>query len=109
MPMEYIGVSSTEFKMRYANHKQSFGSIGKRDATTLSQHVWNLKEQNITYSISWQVLSRNEPYRCGAKQCNLCPSEKFEILKSDPRKTLNKRTEIVGKCRHRAKFKLKKV
>ena len=105
-PKEYIGVSSTEFKMRYANHKQSFENITKRDATSLSQHIWNLKEQKVTYTINWRILSKCEPYRCGAKHCNLCLSEKFEILRSDPSKTLNKRTEIVGKCRHRAKFKL---
>ena len=106
---EYIGISATEFKLRYANHKQSFGNPSKRDATSLSQHVWRLKENNIPYSIKWCVLSRCKPYTCGAKLCNLCITEKYEILMSDPEKTLNKRTEIVGKCRHRAKFKLKKI
>ena len=105
---EYIGISATEFKLRYANHKQSFVNVTKRDATTLSQHIWRLKENNTPYAIKWCVLAKCAPYACGAKLCNLCITEKYEILKSDPRKTLNKRTEIVGKCRHRAKFKLKK-
>ena len=102
---EYIGISGTEFKIRYANHKQSFTNECKRDATSLSQHVWNLKDRDAPFSITWNVLAKCAPYACGSRQCNLCISEKFEILKCDPNITLNKRTEIVGKCRHRAKFK----
>ena len=106
-PKEYIGISATEFKLRYANHKQSFNNISKRDATSLSQHVWKLKEEDIPYNIEWSILYKCAPYACGARRCNLCTTEKHEILRSDPEKTLNKRTELIGKCRHRAKFKLK--
>ena len=106
---DYIGISGTEFKLRYANHKQSFANERKRDATSLSQHIWSLKENNVPFSLTWKVLSKCTPYTCGSRVCNICTTEKFEILKSDPKSTLNKRTEIVGKCRHRAKFKLKKV
>ena len=106
---EYIGISGTEFKLRYANHKQSFENIQKRDATSLSQYIWSLKESNIPFSVSWSILARCKSYACGSKTCNLCLTEKLEILKCDPNITLNKRTEIVGKCRHRAKFKLKKI
>ena len=103
---EYIGISGTEFKLRYANHKQSFDNERKRDATSLSQHIWSLKENNVPFSLKWKVLSKCKPYVCGSRVCNICTTEKFQILKSDPKITLNKRTEIVGKCRHRAKFKL---
>ena len=106
---EYIGISGTEFKLRYANHKQSFDNERKRDATSLSQHIWNLKESDVPFSLKWEVLSKCTPYAGGSRVCNLCITEKFEILKCDPKITLNKRTEIVGKCRHRAKFKLKKM
>ena len=106
---EYIGLSVTEFKLRYANHKQSFQNYGKRDATSLSQHIWKLKERNVPYNISWCILAKCKSYTSGSKNCNLCIAEKYAILRSDPNITLNKRTEIVGKCRHRAKFKLKKV
>ena len=69
---EYIGISGTEFKMRYANHKQSFATESKRDATSLSQYIWNLKERDIPYNISWSVLSKCKPYVCGSSTCNLC-------------------------------------
>ena len=106
---EYIGISGTEFKVRYANHKQSFTNEKKRDATSLSQHVWSLKDRNAPFSLKWSVLAKCAPYVCGSRKCNLCITEKCEILKCDPNITLNKRNEIVGKCRHRAKFKLKKM
>ena len=106
-PKEYVGLSATEFKLRYANHKQSFVNRQKRDATSLSQYVWHLKDQNLPVNISWKILAKCKPYVCGSKSCDICTTEKFEILKMDPKTALNKRTEIVGKCRHRAKYKLK--
>ena len=109
MCKEYIGISGTEFKLRYANHKQSFNNVSKRDATSLSQHIWHLKERSVPFNVTWSVLAKCSPYTCGSRNCNLCLTEKYEILKCDQTKTLNKRTEIVGKCRHRAKFKLKNV
>ena len=108
-PKEYIGISATEFKLRYANHKQSFNNISKRDATSLSQFIWDLKEKNISYNIKWKIIAKCQPYACGAKRCDLCTAEKYAILMSDPKVTLNKRTELIGKCRHRAKFKLKNI
>ena len=106
---EYIGLSATEFKLRYANHKQSFENYDKRDATSLSQHVWKLKERSVPYNITWCILAKCKACTASSKNCSLCIAEKFEILRSNSKVTLNKRTEIVGKCRHRAKFKLKKV
>ena len=41
--------------------------------------------------------------------CQLCLAEKLAILWADPDTTLNKRSELVAKCRHRNKFKLIKI
>ena len=35
------------------------------------------------------------------RKCDLCLTEKMIIARSDPKKLLNKRTELVSKCRHR--------
>ena len=37
---------------------------------------------------------------------NLCLAEKLFILRADPTTTLNKRSELNGKCRHENKFKV---
>ena len=38
--------------------------------------------------------------------CNLCLAEKLEIIKADKKRLLNKRTELVSKCRHENRFYL---
>ena len=43
------------------------------------------------------------------KRCNLYLPEKVSIICVDPDILLNKRTELISKCRHRNKFLLAKV
>ena len=40
----------------------------------------------------------------GKKSCELCLEEKLLILKSKKEQTLNKRSELFAKCRHKNKF-----
>ena len=42
-------------------------------------------------------------------KCDLCLTEKMIIARSDPKKLLNKRTELICKCRHRNKFLLSNI
>ena len=45
--------------------------------------------------------------KCFDSRCNLCLEEKMHILLyPEPEKLLNKRCELIARCRHRAKFKL---
>ena len=106
---EYIGSTETEFKLRYSNHKYSFNNISRQTATKLSQYIWNLKTEEKDVNIKWEIKQQSRPYKCGTRKCDLCIAEKYEILKSDPSKTLNKRNEIANKCRHRSKFKLEQL
>ena len=43
----------------------------------------------------------------GTKRYNLCFSEKLCILKANKSNVLNKRSELISKCRHRNKFYIK--
>ena len=52
----YIGLCDTPFKLRHRNHTSSFRSERYRNATELSKHVWNLKDQNIQYDIKWRKI-----------------------------------------------------
>lgn len=106
---QYIGSTENSFKERYTAHKSSFNNCSKRCSTKLSEYIWECKAQNINYEIIWTIISRPFPYKCGTRKCDLCLSEKYEILKSNKTITLNKRSEIANKCRHRSKFKLGKV
>jgi len=47
------------------------------------------------------------PYRNGTKICQFCLNEKLTILTSNQKMKLNKRSELISKCRHKRKFKVK--
>ena len=60
--------------------------------------------------MSWSVVSKEKEYTRESKKCNLCTREKLEILKNSLKDdSLNKRSEIMNKCRHRNKFLLSKI
>ena len=78
---KYTGLTEAPFKTRYANHKQSFKNKSLQNATELSKLVWNLKDQNAPYSLSWKILAKKPTTSAGKKGCNLCTEEKMHILK----------------------------
>ena len=100
----YIRSTKGEFKKRYGNHKMSFNNIKYSNSATLSHHIWELKSAKTNYEIKWSIIKRTNAYRNGSKQCNLCLAEKLCILKADKQNLLNRRSELLTKCRHRNKF-----
>ena len=107
----YVGITATTFKSRLANHKASYAleTEQKRNSTELSKHIWNLKDNNLSYAIKWKILCRPPPYSNVTKRCNLCIAEKFHILCKSGNATLNKRNGLISKCRHEDKFLLRYV
>ena len=105
----YIGSCATTFKTRYNNHKQSFKHINHRNDTALSKFIWKLKEANTDFTLSWSIVSSVSKNFCKGKTCHLCLTEKAFIIKEDPVNALNTRGEILNKCRHLNKYKLKKI
>ena len=74
--------------------------------TELSKHVWNLKDHGLDSNLSRGMHKMASPYQCSSKRCDLCLPEKVSIICADPDTLLNKRTELISKCRHRNKFLL---
>ena len=107
----YIGLTGDTFKSRYTAHKSSFTHEKYRTSTALSQKIWELKESNINYTLSWSILKKSHSYKGGGRgKCDLCLTEKLEILKRARLKgCLNSRTELLSKCRHQRKFTLVKT
>ena len=105
----YYGLTEKDFKTRYRNHTSSFRNPTYRNNTELSKHVWTLKESGLEPKIKWEIIRRAAPYKCGARRCDLCLTEKMIIAAANPHTTLNKRSELVSTCRHRAKFRCSKV
>ena len=97
----YIGLTEKEFKQRFNGHNQSFNNSKYKNSTTLSTHIWSLKKQNIKPVLKWSIVKHAKAYSNTMKSCILCLQEKLEIIcyKNKP-ELLNKRTEIISKCRH---------
>ena len=107
---KYIGMTSNEFKVRYRNHTKSFRDKKHSNETELSKYIWDLKKGRRNFSLKWSILKRATAYQGGAKQERnaflLCLEEKLFILKAKNENLLNKRSELVSKCRHENKFYL---
>ena len=103
---QYIGLTENTFKTRYGNHRASLMNQTKISTARLSQYYWSLKDAGKCPSIEWDIVQKSSPYACGSRKCDLCLSEKLQIIINREQDLLNKRTEIANKCRHNAKFKL---
>ena len=87
-----------------------YHNIRYRLETELSKFIWDLKSNNQTYSIKWKVMKKTSGYNPISKLCSLCTAEKLEICKFKKKdKLLNKRNELISKCRHENKHLLANV
>ena len=104
----YIGLTERQFKDRYNSHKQSMNNEKYANSTTLSTYVWKLKNSyKATPVLKWSIVKHARPYSNTSRNCFLCLQEKFEILNYEKKdELLNKRSEIIAKCRHMNKFLL---
>ena len=102
----YKGITEPKFKARYGNHKKSFNHRKYMKESELSKEVWKLKGENANYTITWRVIKQYAAYNQNTKRCPLCLNEKLAIIEHDGKNLLNKRSEIISKCRHQNKYKL---
>ena len=65
-----------------------------------------MRDKGETPQINWNIKSRAYSFSSGGRQCDLCVSEKREILYAKRRTSLNKRDELLSMCRHRRAFTL---
>jgi hypothetical protein len=78
--------------MKYDKYKHS---------TTLSNHVWNLKQENKEFNVKWMLVDKGRNFNPISKRCQVCLKEKFYIMYDTGGSTLNKREEVFNTCRHR--------
>ena len=105
----YLGTAESDFKKRFYNHRKSFNNEGSANDTTLSKYIWELKEtSNSSSALIWSIAKKVPPYSNISKKCLLCLHEKLEIINYPrPEELLNKRSELISKCRHANKFLLR--
>ena len=100
------GICETTFKLRYANHKKSFSHRNRKSDTELSNEFWRIKDNKHNTNITWEILGRHQAYNTSSKRCSLCLNEKLKIVLHRDNNMLNRRTEILNKCRHKNKYAL---
>ena len=100
----YIGLTEGTFKQRYTQHKPSFRNGNHSNSTELSKHIWSLKDNNTDFTINWSILATALAYSNKSKRCHLCLTEKLYLIRAKKPSFLNKRTELISKCRHENKF-----
>ena len=105
----YVGSASGTFKERFRNHKLSFEHERYKNNTSLSKYIWELKSENKPYEIFWSIIGKATAYIPSKKTCSLCNLEKTLILFSENKNSLNQRSELMSKCRHRAKHLLSNI
>ena len=66
-------------------------------STELSKQVWNLKDSNNNFRITWKNLKQAITYNPSSKRCDLCLWEKYFITSKLHLATLNKRNELVSR------------
>ena len=96
----YIGSTGDHFKSRYNNHMYTFRHQQARHSTELSKYIWDLKEKNLTYNIKWDTIHWIKSNNINYKFCSICNLEKLEIALANKNEILNRRTELMSKCKH---------
>ena len=88
------------------DHRQSFKDKKHKNDTTLSSYLLDLKENhNQIPKLTWSFVRFAPGYSNVSKRCLLCLHEKLLIISyHNPADLLNKRSELMTKCRHENKF-----
>ena len=105
----YIGMTKNEFKTRFLQHRSALKNRVSTQSTALSEHVWKIRDsEGVEPKIVWKIKTRAHSYSNGGRQCDLCLSEKREILYAKKSSSLNKRDELLYMCKHKVPFRLEK-
>ena len=105
----YTGLTADTFKQRLYGHNSDFNKRKHRNKTMLSKYIWYLKENNIPYQLTWDILGKAKSFNPVTGVCRLCLLEKYFIMFNPKDATLNSRDEIFNSCRHKWRHTLKRA
>jgi len=55
----------------------------------LSKYIWELKNKNTYFNITWKIMKKTNSYNKVTKRCNLCLWEKYFIVYQPSEASLN--------------------
>ena len=102
----YIGTTETDFKHSFSNHTKPFNLQHYESDTELSKEYWTVKRNHFTPKVTWRIIRKCAPFNTTKRKCYLCLNEKLEIALYKGDNLLNKRSELINKCRYQNKFTL---
>ena len=103
----YIGLTKNEFIQRFDQHNDAMENRISNHSTTLSKHFWKLRDKmGVDPMVTWSIKARAFSFSSGGRQCDLCLTEKREILHAKKSSSLNMRDELLYMCRHKLPFRL---
>ena len=102
----YKGITERTFKERFKEHNKTFRDPKLKADSQLSTEVWKIKQAGGTPVITWKILQKSRTYNPSTQRCALCTTEKLAIAEHTAKDLLNKRSEIIAKCRHQFKYQL---
>ena len=76
----YTGPTKNAFKERFYGHSSSFNNREIEHETTLSMHIWKLKDERTNYEIHWSVIEKAREFNPTTRKCTLHLKEKHPIL-----------------------------
>ena len=66
----YTGLTGSTFKQGYYGHSHSLRERESESSTTLSAHIWRLKEKNKEFNLKWQNVSRANTFNPVSRNVN---------------------------------------
>ena len=102
----YFTLSDTTFKENYRNHNRDINHEMYENSTELANYIWQLKCDNTSFSVNWTIII--EVYENpNPLLCRLCLTEKLCIINFiNIENMLNKKSELIRKCKHLKKHLL---
>ena len=76
----YTGIAGNSFKKRVNNHNYDFWHRSQKHSTTLSNHIWDLKENGEHYGLTWNLVETAPIINHTTRKCRLCNREKWHIM-----------------------------
>ena len=101
----YIGNAETDFKHRFSNQTKSFNLEHYENNTELSKEYWTIKHNHFPPKAIWRIR-KYKPFNTTKRKCYMCLNEKLEVASYKEDNLLNKRSELINKCRNQSKFTL---
>ena len=80
--------------------------LNLRDKHDRLHIIFNRNSVKVSYSCTKNMKTVINNHNYNSRKSYLCPNEKLEIALHEEENLLNKKTELISKCRHQNKFML---